>query len=118
LNDNSIWDIAVGSDETLWFGTYDNGVYSFDGETWSHYTEEDGLASERITSISVAPDGKIWFATGKGVAQFSDQTFTSFTIPDRVAESNPYKNNVTAVTIAPDGILWVATADGIFQFIP
>lgn len=118
LNDNSIWDIAVGSDETLWFGTYDNGIYNFDGETWSHYTEEDGLDSERITSISVAPDGKVWFATGKGVAQFSNQTFTSFIIPDRVPEGHPYKNNVTAVTIAPDGILWVATADGIFQFVP
>ena len=37
-----------------WFAT-DDGVSAFDGVNWTCYTEDDGLASNGVTSIAVEP---------------------------------------------------------------
>ena len=38
LTDNKICAIVVGPDDSVWFGTYDNGVSHFDGQAWTTYT--------------------------------------------------------------------------------
>jgi ligand-binding sensor domain-containing protein len=37
--------VIVTPDGTLWVSTKEDGVSHFDGQTWTTYTEEDGLAS-------------------------------------------------------------------------
>ncbi|MEM6344024.1 MAG: two-component regulator propeller domain-containing protein [Bacteroidota bacterium] len=57
------------SQDYLWIGTQGDGVWHVnpDRKTWQHITEEDGLISNHILSISEGADS-LWFATFGGVA--------------------------------------------------
>lgn len=56
----------------LWVGTHREGLWSFDGESWSSWGEEHGLPSRRIWDLlpTLLPDGsqKLWVATEAGPA--------------------------------------------------
>ncbi|NNC39390.1 MAG: hypothetical protein HKO63_08895 [Acidimicrobiia bacterium] len=56
--------MSAMSNGTLWghSGT-GYGVFSFDGEEWTRFTTEDGLASNKITFVEIGPDGSLWFGT-------------------------------------------------------
>ena len=55
---------TITEDGTLWaYSKSSYGVFSFDGDEWTRYTTEDGLASSRITFLEVGPDGSLWFGT-------------------------------------------------------
>ena len=56
--------IAVAPDGALWCAHpiegLDGGISHFDGTTWTHYTTQDGLASNNLLwleALAVAPDG-------------------------------------------------------------
>jgi ligand-binding sensor domain-containing protein len=126
--------IAVAPDGTLWFGSADStprngGVSHFtgpargagNGETWITYTENDGLASDIVHAIAVAPDGTLWFGTGNvllgygGASHFSvpaagagaDGAWTTYT-----AEEGLGSNVVLSIAIAPNNALWFGTHGG------
>jgi len=73
----------------LWFGTAD-GVSRFDGQTWTTYTEEDGLADNSVYAIAVDADGTLWFGTADGVSRFDGQTWTTYTEEDGLASNWVY----------------------------
>ena len=47
----------------LWFGTGQNGLYKYDGKSFSRFLVVDGLNSNKISSILEDRDGKIWIGT-------------------------------------------------------
>jgi uncharacterized RDD family membrane protein YckC/sugar lactone lactonase YvrE len=109
-------DIAVGSDGALWFITLGGGVLHFDGETWTPYTQEDGLASNTGLS-STAGRGPLggtgdmqWFATAEGICRFDGETWTSY------PESAHLASGPGPITIGPDSALWYGTAKGATRF--
>ncbi len=61
-------------DGSLWSGTRDDGVRHLipakngGNDIWETYTSEDGLVSDEVMDVKVAPDGTIWFATAKGLS--------------------------------------------------
>jgi signal transduction histidine kinase len=69
----------------LWVGTVGGGLNRFDRATgtFTHYTERDGLASDRVVSIledGGADDsavGNLWIATGRGLSRL-DRDRTTF----------------------------------------
>lgn len=65
---NYVGSIAVAPDGALWFGTRRNGISRFDGQTWTTYTEDDGLAGNNV--MSMAPDCALWFGTSGGVSHY------------------------------------------------
>ena len=78
---NLVLALAVESNSTAWFGS-DKGVTRFDGDTWTHFTETDGLPSGYIQTVTLDQAGKIWFgitgagsdwAFGNGVASLDDR---------------------------------------------
>ena len=141
LVDDSVRAVAMAPDGAYWFGTCAlwgpasaepprcYGVSRFDptlpeSEAWSTYSEEDGLAFDRVNDIDVAPDGALWFATiplsweeediGKGgVSRFDGTTWTTYTTTHGLAS-----NWVNAVAAAPDGTLWFGTDSGLSRFDP
>ena len=95
-------------DGALWFGTYEGGVSRFDGQTWTAYTKDDGLALNNVQAIAVASDGALWFGTyGGGVSRFDGETWTTYVVDDGLAD-----NKVYSVAMAPDGALWFGTGKG------
>jgi ligand-binding sensor domain-containing protein len=75
--------IAVDRNNIKWFGTNSDGVLSFDGVAWRHYTKDDGLSGNVINCITVDHDNVIWVGTGvmepeAGACCFDGNTWTSF----------------------------------------
>jgi|GEM_PF-3310698 len=71
---NNIWSIEEDKNDNLWISSYDNnegyGVVSkFNGIDFIHYSQDNcNLPNSYTLDIKLASDGKLWIATGKGLA--------------------------------------------------
>ena len=48
-------------------------MFRFDGVDWRHYTTVDGLASDSVNAVEVAPDGTLWVATDQGIDVYNEE---------------------------------------------
>src|SRR5687767_11514834 len=76
----------------LWFGTTQNGLYKYDGKSFSRFLVADGLNSNNISSLLEDKDGKIWIGTEEGVCLYDGQAFAEIQIPLR-KNRPPNKNH-------------------------
>jgi ligand-binding sensor domain-containing protein len=52
-------------------------VSRYDGETFTHFTEKEGLSNNSVWSILEDSKGNLWFGTwGGGVSRYDGETFT------------------------------------------
>ena len=92
----------------LWFGTNGGGVSLYNGESFTHFTEKEGLSSNIVWSILEDKNGNLWFGTwGGGVNLYNGESFSHFT------EKEGLSNNIV-LSILEDkkGNLWFGTWDG------
>ncbi|MES2864798.1 MAG: two-component regulator propeller domain-containing protein [Bacteroidota bacterium] len=76
-----IYSINEDNNGTLWIGTVDTGVWTFDGKNIMNYTTKDGLSSNAVNTIYKDKFGEIWFGTDEnGICKFNGKTFTKFKI--------------------------------------
>lgn len=106
----------------LWFGTDGDGVYKYDGKTFTHYGKEDGLATNNVTNIVEDANGNIWFACVEslnpnrmndgGVSMFDGKKFTSFSAIEGLS-----KNNVYTLYEDKSGNVWIgANGVGVYRY--
>jgi hypothetical protein len=50
----------------LWFSTFGSGVSRYDGQTFTTFTTQDGLAHNSVTAIAQDGEGALWFTTKAG----------------------------------------------------
>ncbi len=69
--------MAEDSKGNVWFGTVESGVWKYDGQSFTNYTEENGLPSKQIWTIYTSKDGELWFAGANpsGVYVLDGETF-------------------------------------------
>jgi ligand-binding sensor domain-containing protein len=90
--------IAVSANGIAWFGfstrladssecgthledTYEQGVYSYDGKNWTHFTADEGLVDNKICAITVDGIGNVWFGSfDKGVSRFDGYEWKPYVI--------------------------------------
>ncbi|MEO1511670.1 MAG: two-component regulator propeller domain-containing protein, partial [Planctomycetota bacterium] len=65
-----------------WFGTWSSGVYRFDGQDLTLFTQSDGLNNNQVRSILEGKDGTVWFETATGVSRFDGETISRHTERD------------------------------------
>lgn len=58
-----------------WFGSWEDGLYRYDGKTILHFTTKDGLPHNRIDEIKEDKSGNIYFNTSGGISKFDGQNF-------------------------------------------
>ncbi|UCC63323.1 MAG: CHAT domain-containing protein [Anaerolineae bacterium] len=60
---NQLW---VGTDAGLW-GLHDNGTLDQDDDVWASLVAQDGLVSNRVTTLWRDVEGKLWIGTARGL---------------------------------------------------
>jgi ligand-binding sensor domain-containing protein len=67
---------------TYWFGSWETGVYKYDGNELVNYTTKHGLLNNRIDEIKEDKFGNIYFASANAkssISRFNGKTFTTLT---------------------------------------
>jgi signal transduction histidine kinase/ligand-binding sensor domain-containing protein len=75
LNITALHEDAVG---VLWIGTYDTGLARLDGETFTRYTEKDGLFNNGVFQILEDEQGFLWLSSHLGIYRIKKQDLNDF----------------------------------------
>lgn len=106
----------------LWFSTDGYGAFRYDGTSFTHFTKDDGLCSNNVTSILEDQQGNIWFTciqsyqpemTGDGgVCRYDGKTFTKFPKVEGLSE-----NDIYTIYETKSGDIWIgATRVGAYRY--
>ncbi|GIV59863.1 MAG: hypothetical protein KatS3mg043_0952 [Rhodothermaceae bacterium] len=92
----------------VWIGT-PAGVCRHDAAGLACFTEADGLPHASVHALAHDRSGRIWMATGKGLAVYDGTSLTAFR-PDLFAELR-----ISALWVDRRDRLWVGTSQGLFR---
>lgn len=98
--------IFMDKHNKLWFCTFGEGVYSYDGKTFKNYTDVNGLINNWIRSAIEDSEGNIWFASKFGLSKFDGKTFTPITEMDGLPMENTnivFEDKERNIWIGSDG---------------
>lgn len=99
-------DIAFFEDDERWLAS-SGGAVQIQGRKSKVFGERDGLQSEQLGGVAVAPGGVVFVAGRSGVASYDG---ASWTYPE------PLRMPVNDIEIGKDGRLWMATRRGLGVF--
>jgi signal transduction histidine kinase/ligand-binding sensor domain-containing protein len=132
LADDNVFDIHFDRAGVLWVGMFGGGLDRFDPSTalragpaagtFTHYRERDGLASDRIVSISEDGEGgegapgNLWITTGRGLSKLDRdrKTFHTYGTADRL----PLTDYTPGHYKTRSGQLLLGSAQGLIAFDP
>lgn len=119
LSANDVGTIYEDKNGVLWIGTNSGGLNRFDRETesFTHFTERDGLPSNDVFQILEDELGNLWLCTDRGLARFNIETKSVrvFTVNDGVP-NNPFDNKTAFKD--RNGAIYFGGQDGFVRFNP
>ena len=107
LHHDKIRTVCADTEGNLWVGhgEWAGGVIKFDGRTWTQYTTQDGLTSNRVYKIHQSIDGSLWIGNSGGLNRLDGETWRSYVAPIALGPGG-----IAALGDTPDGALWVGLA--------
>lgn len=107
LLSDSVTSIGFDQDDHVWLGTY-KGVQSFDGASWTDFTDLQHIPSNDIWDIQ-SVGNTMYFATRTSLTAYDGSTWTSYTT------TNSSLVNTPVLCLEDDGMgnLWAGTARGL-----
>ena len=126
------WALNQSASGALWIGTRDNGLYRYvpGATSTTHYTTEQGLASNSVYAILEDRRGRFWMSGENGVAVISiadleklasaPQTHLSqrfFPVSEGGELTPLYGGTLPAGAMTPEGNAWFPTSKGPVQFL-
>jgi len=94
----------------VWVGSASDGMFSFGDGQFHHYTVNDGLSSNFISSIAEDKNGSLLIGTNAGVIRMQNNKFTFL----KSMQSLP-SEDVTSICVALDSSIWIGTEKGLVQ---
>lgn len=81
-NVNTLHESDKVSSNSLWVGTYGDGIFFMDKSTYKtiNYSTENGLSNNNINGILEDDNGKIWVGTEKGICSIDPTGFYNIDI--------------------------------------
>jgi ligand-binding sensor domain-containing protein len=76
---HNIMSLFEDSKGNHWFGSWESGLYKFDGVSLVHFTTQDGLPDNRVEEIQEDNSGNIYINTSKGLCRYADNSFALIT---------------------------------------
>ncbi len=116
---------ALDKNGNMWFTTTKEGVFRYDGNTFTNFTKKDGLCSNSVNSVIEDNKGILWFATAKGLCSYDGGNFFSIPLPKRTSQDVspetgfPSAETEAIVSIIQDskGDFWLGTdGSGAYHF--
>jgi ligand-binding sensor domain-containing protein len=115
----------------IWFGSNGEGVYRYDGKTFTHFTVKDGLDNNIVYSILADKAGNIWVGTKTGLNRYdpstarrsdslsaSEKTFTQIPIIVNRGNNTSLLNGVWSMMQDKKGKIWFGTDEGVYCYNP
>jgi len=119
LGNDSIMSIYQDRTGALWVGTAGGGLnrYNPETDTFTRFTEKEGLPNDVIYGILEDKAGNLWLSTNFGLSRFNPKTQTvrNFTASDGL-QSNEF--NQTAFASDQNGNLYFGGINGLNIFLP
>ena len=127
----SISAILEDSHRHIWAATMGEGVYRYDGRSFTNLSVKDGLMTNLVYAMLEDKDGHIWFGTTDGVSQYNGKCFTNYPFPVIKGNSghqftnktnHPSKDQFNGSTEVwsmlqdKNGKIWFGTTDGIYCY--
>lgn len=121
-------DIGFGIQDkagNIWFGSYGEGVFKYDGKVFINFTTNEGLNSNTTYSIVEDKMGKIWVSTNKGINFFDGIKFQNIPIVFKTKNSiisnysnnyPPSENKIWSMMVDSKGTIWLGTDDGVYCY--
>ena len=124
---NWISEIMEDSKGNMWIGRDGYGATKYDGESFTHFTKKDGLASNNITDIQEDKLGNIWFSSrmtendhpdankrfgSGGLVKYNGKTFLNFPNLEGL-----YNNDVYQIYRDSKENIWISTIrNGVYKY--
>lgn len=102
-------EMVIDSSDRKWFTTKNSGIYCLDGNSWTHFTKNEGLPDSVVNHLTMDDDGTIWACSSKGIAQFNNGRWNAYSIRDNC----PGSNSVYCSAVDSEGRKWFGTANGL-----
>jgi len=107
VNNNIIKSILQDREGNYWIGTW-NGIFKYNGDRFTTFTQDDGLTSNNMLSVFSDPMNKIWFGSlAGGINVYDGKSF------NHITTANGLKSN-TIWSIYQDHEMnyWFGTTNG------
>jgi PAS domain S-box-containing protein len=119
INNNDVLVIYEDNEGVLWIGTSGGGLNRFDrnNNSFTHLTEEDGLANNIVYGILEDDRHNLWISTGNGLSKFNPRTkeFVNYDIKDGL-QDNVF--NLGAYFKSATGEMFFGGVNGCNSFYP
>ena len=77
---SDVFSVFQARNNDYWFGSYEQGVYRYNGKTLVHFTTHNGLAGNHIRGIQEDKAGRIYFTTYGGISRFDGSAFKTLMV--------------------------------------
>ena len=104
LPNSFITEVYEDNEGYIWVGFGEKGIVKWkSGEVIEHYTVEQGLASNRVNTITQDKDGNLLIGTAKGLSVFDGKVFTNYDFTNGIGNGF-----VTDIEVVGNNI-WIGT---------
>jgi ligand-binding sensor domain-containing protein len=96
----------------IWFSTSGEGVYRYDGKSFTNFTKKDGLSDNDVGAIIEDKTGNILFGTKSGICKYDGKYFSNYT-----NNVDPSKKSISSLIEDSKGNLWFgAWGEGVYRY--
>ena len=122
LSGNYVTDIYQGDNHQVWLGTLGAGINLWlpNIQGFEHFNEEDGLASNSVSTIIGDELGRLWITSANGLSVLNPSTrhVTNFFVEDGLL-SNAFDNISDTLSLkSQGGHLYFANGNGLLKIKP
>lgn len=123
--------LHLDADGALWLGTMARGLFRFHAGKFHRFSTDDGLPDNAIHAIVEDSEGRLWLASGSGLAVVARRELVARTMRPEFPlnirtfrRADGLRSEEFTGTIQPtvarsaDGRLWFATGDGLASVAP
>ncbi len=111
-NRTAVRALDIGNHGELLIGTFDRGLFIWDGTRLTHPKMPATIASAQIKDLLAAPDSSIWVSTNKGLFHGSTDKLSPFNLPCGTTQETG------ALFLDTDSTIWVGTPKNITHITP